>query len=58
VSQPVGGQTALLAFIGRELAGIILLTIDDGRVKKVHVVAEPTKLSLVRSQLSLGPRST
>jgi RNA polymerase sigma-70 factor (ECF subfamily) len=58
VSQPVGGQTALLAFIDRELAGIILLTVDDGRVRKVHVVAEPTKLGLVRSQLSLGAGST
>jgi RNA polymerase sigma-70 factor (ECF subfamily) len=53
VSQPAGGLTALLGFVDRELAGILLLTIEEGRVQEIHAVADPTMLDLVRAQLSL-----
>ncbi len=53
VSQPVGGEMALLGFVDRELAGIMLLTVEEHRVRKVHVVADSVTLDLARTQLSL-----
>jgi RNA polymerase sigma-70 factor (ECF subfamily) len=52
VSQPVGGQPALLGFAGHELTGILLLTLTGDRVSEIHVLAAPTVLELARSQLS------
>ena len=53
VSYPIGGRPALLGFTGRELSGILLLDIDDGRVTKIHALARPEELDFVRSQLAL-----
>jgi RNA polymerase sigma-70 factor (ECF subfamily) len=52
VSQPVGGQPALLGFSNRELAGVLLLTVEEGLIKKIHVLTDPVELDFVRYQLS------
>ena len=52
VSQFAGGQPALLAFSGRELAGILLLDIEAGLIQTIHALGDPAKLDLVRSQLA------
>ena len=47
VSQPVGGgaSVALLGFIERRLAGVLLLDVVDGRVVKIHAIAQPSSLA-------------
>jgi RNA polymerase sigma-70 factor, ECF subfamily len=52
VSQFVSGQLALLAFTDRELAGILLLDIEADLIQTIHVLVDPAKLDLVRSQLT------
>jgi len=52
VSQPVGGQPALLGFHGRDLAGVLVFTMTGELIQAVHVVGDPSKLSFVGSQLS------
>jgi RNA polymerase sigma-70 factor (ECF subfamily) len=52
VSQRVGAQPALLAFVERKLAGILALDIDHARITKVHVLVDPATLEPVRAQLS------
>jgi hypothetical protein len=42
----------LLAFTERELAGVLLLRVDDDRVRKIHVLADPVKISFLKSELS------
>ena len=51
VTHPVAGQPALLGFTGRELAGILVLTVRGGKVQAVHVIGDPRQLRLVSSQL-------
>ena len=51
VSLPVAGQPAILAFSGRELAGLIELTMRGELIQSVHVVADPGRLAILRSQL-------
>jgi RNA polymerase sigma-70 factor (ECF subfamily) len=51
VSQTFDAQPALLGFTDRQLTGIFLLTVAHGRIVKIHVLADPHKLDLVRSQL-------
>jgi RNA polymerase sigma-70 factor, ECF subfamily len=52
VAQPVGGQPAVMAFVERELAVVLALTIDADRIRKIHAIADPLKLSFLRAQLS------
>jgi RNA polymerase sigma-70 factor, ECF subfamily len=52
VCNPVGGQSVVLAFAEQRLYGVILLTLDHGLIKKVHVIADPAKIDLLDSQLS------
>jgi RNA polymerase sigma-70 factor (ECF subfamily) len=52
VSQPIGGQPAVLAFSERDVVGMLLLTIAESRITEVHVVAEAPVLDDVRAQLS------
>ncbi len=54
VSHPVGGQPALLGFFGRELAGVLVFTMDGELIQSIQAIADPRKLSFVSSQLS-GP---
>jgi RNA polymerase sigma-70 factor (ECF subfamily) len=51
VTQPVAGQPALLGFVDRRLAGVIVFTMRDGRIQAVHVIADPRQLSFVSAQL-------
>jgi RNA polymerase sigma-70 factor (ECF subfamily) len=41
VSHPVAGQPAILAYLGRDLAGLITFTLRGGLIQSVHVVADP-----------------
>ncbi|HEY4466102.1 MAG TPA: RNA polymerase sigma factor SigI [Streptosporangiaceae bacterium] len=51
VTQPVAGQPALLGFVDRRLAGVLVFTVRGGRIQAVHVIADPRQLSFVGSQL-------
>ena len=53
VSQPVSGQPSLLAFLNRQVAGVLTLTIGDGGIAKIHAIADPAKLAFVQAQLGL-----
>jgi RNA polymerase sigma-70 factor (ECF subfamily) len=52
VSLPVGGQPAVLAFTGRELAGVLMFTMRGELIQAIHVIADPRKLDFLRSQLA------
>jgi len=56
VSQPVGGQPAVLAFLGHRLAGVLVFTMRGEVIQAVHVIADARKLAFLRSQLSSTPR--
>jgi RNA polymerase sigma-70 factor, ECF subfamily len=51
VTHPLAGQPALLGFTGRELAGVLVLTVRGDRIQSVHVIGDPRQLRLVSSQL-------
>jgi RNA polymerase sigma-70 factor, ECF subfamily len=51
VSLPALGQPALLGFFGRELAGVLVLTMRDELVQTVHVIGDPRKLAFLSGQL-------
>ncbi len=51
VSLPFVDNPCLLAFVDREVAGLIELTVDGARVTKVHVYAQPHTLDLLRTFL-------
>ncbi|OBF62430.1 RNA polymerase subunit sigma [Mycobacterium sp. 852002-53434_SCH5985345] len=51
VAQPVCGQPAILAFVNRRLAGLLALTIEDGRVVKIHVLVRDSALGPLRAEL-------
>ncbi len=52
VSHPVAGQPAVLAFIRRELAGLLVFTMRGELIQAVHVVGDPRKLDFLSSQLA------
>jgi hypothetical protein len=52
VSHPVAGQPAVLAFIRRELAGVLVFTMRGELIQEVHVIGDPRKLDLLSSQLT------
>jgi RNA polymerase sigma-70 factor (ECF subfamily) len=51
VSQPVGHETALLAYLRRQLTGVILLNITSERVAKIHVIGNSDTLDFLNAQL-------
>jgi RNA polymerase sigma-70 factor, ECF subfamily len=53
VEAPGQREPVLLAFEGRRLAGIISLEIRNGRVKEIHVLADPRRLALLETQLDV-----
>lgn len=53
VEVPGQREPVLLAFEGRRLAGIISLEIGDGRVKEIHVLADPRRLAVLDTQLDV-----
>jgi RNA polymerase sigma-70 factor (ECF subfamily) len=52
VSHPVGAQPALLGFLGRDLAGVIVFTLRGETIQAVHVIADPAKLGFINAQLT------
>jgi RNA polymerase sigma-70 factor, ECF subfamily len=52
VSLPVGGQPAVLAFTGRELAGLLVFTMRGELIQAIHVIGDPRKLDFLSSQLT------
>ena len=51
VSHPVGGAPALLGFIDRRLAGVLVFTMRGEKIQGVHVIGDPRQLSFLSSQL-------
>ena len=51
VTYPVSGQPVLLGFSGRELAGILVFTMNNEQVQAVHVIADPRQLGFLSAQL-------
>jgi hypothetical protein len=55
VSLPTSSGPAVLAFRGRELAALIMLTVSPAPpgecISTVHVIADPAKLSFLRNAL-------
>jgi RNA polymerase sigma-70 factor, ECF subfamily len=52
VSHPVGGDPALLGFIDRVLAGVLVFSMRGEKIQSVHVIGDPRQLSFLRSQLA------
>jgi RNA polymerase sigma-70 factor (ECF subfamily) len=52
VSHHVAGQPAVLAFIRRELAGVLVFTMRGELIAGVHVIGDPRKLDFLSSQLT------
>jgi RNA polymerase sigma-70 factor (ECF subfamily) len=52
VSHPIAGQPAVLGFIGRELAGVLVFTMRGEKIQAVHVIGDPRKLTFLSAQLS------
>jgi RNA polymerase sigma-70 factor, ECF subfamily len=51
VTLPVAGQPALLGFIDRKLAGVLVFTVRAGRIQAVHVIGDPRQLAFAGAQL-------
>jgi hypothetical protein len=57
VSQPVGGRPAVLAFLGRQLAAVLVFTMRGEIIQAVHVIGDPAKRGVLTAQLSANPSS-
>ncbi len=57
VSTPIGSRPVLLSFKRQRLWAVILLTIENSLVKRIHVVADPAKMALLGSKLSSTSQS-
>jgi hypothetical protein len=51
VSLPFVDNPCLLGFVDRDLAGLISLTVDNGRVSEIHVYCEPRALDFLRQHV-------
>lgn len=52
VSHPVNGQPAVLAFVSRQLAAVLVLTVREDLIRAIHVIGDPRKLSFLRAQFA------
>lgn len=52
VSYPVNGQPAVLAFVDRQLKAVLVFTLRADLIISVHVIADPRKLTFLRTQLA------
>lgn len=52
VSTTTGREPVILAFIERELAGVILLSVREGSIGKIHILVEDAKLGFLRHELA------
>ena len=57
VSNPLGGQTVVLAFVEQRLYAVILLNLRADLIEKIHVIADPEKLGFLSDQLSASTRA-
>jgi RNA polymerase sigma-70 factor (ECF subfamily) len=48
VTHPGAAQPALLGFTGRDLTGVLVLSVRGERVQAVHVIADPVQVVAVR----------
>lgn len=53
VSNPMSEQPEVLAFVARRLYAVIQLTIHNGRVMRIHVIADPQLMDTRDAQLRL-----
>ena len=53
VSFPGGAQPVLLGFIGRQLRGVLVLTVRGASIQAVHVIADPAALDFLAAQLAV-----
>ena len=53
VSSPIAGEPAVLVFQRRTLVGLLILEIDDRRIRHIDAVADPAKLTSIAQHL--GP---
>jgi RNA polymerase sigma-70 factor (ECF subfamily) len=51
VTHPVAGQPALLGFVDRALAGVLVFSMRDEKIQAVHVIGDPRQLSFLSSRL-------
>lgn len=58
VSHPTSPGAAVLAFSGTELNSVIMLDVRGGSIAKVHVMADPQKMSLFQTQLAAAGDGT
>jgi hypothetical protein len=52
VSNPLGGGTVVLAFVGQQLLAVILLAVEHDAINKIHVIVDPAKIGLLSTRLS------
>ena len=52
---PINGQPGFLAYLGDHLHGVLALDLDGDRVRAVHIVVNPDKLSGVRAEPRARP---
>jgi RNA polymerase sigma-70 factor (ECF subfamily) len=57
VSNPVGAHTIVLAFVDQKLYAIALLTIEAGHIRRIHVLADPARLTELDAELVAGSAS-
>jgi hypothetical protein len=57
VSNPVGPHTIVLVFTDQQLYAIVLLTVEAGLVRRLHVLADPAKLAELDADLFSGSPS-
>jgi RNA polymerase sigma-70 factor, ECF subfamily len=53
VSSPIGGEAAVLVFQRRTLVGLLILEIDDRRIRHIDAIADPAQLTSIAQHL--GP---
>jgi hypothetical protein len=51
VSLPLVDNPCLIGFVGRDVAGLISLTVDGERVKEIHVYCDPSALAFLREHV-------
>jgi hypothetical protein len=51
VSLPIGAEPCILAFVDRDLAAVIELSVANHAVRDIHVTARPEALQALRAQL-------
>jgi hypothetical protein len=56
VSDPFGDHTEIRAFVDRRLYALIYLTVADGIIQRLHVIADPDKLEATSRDPSPMPQ--